>query len=147
MKARIDCENKTDENGNPAGGTVDGVGLWIAWQNGPLGRGEQRRAPNGAFVETVIQAVVQRLEFYQSSKFSCRENALALTKLQEALHWLEHRTALREAHGVEGTHEAVPVGFAGLVAAAGGAVPDAHQQWYKTRAALQKATAEEEGGE
>ena len=52
----------------------------------------------------MISAAVGRLEYYQGSKFACRENALAITKLQEALHWLEHRTKSREARGVEGTH-------------------------------------------
>ena len=81
-----------DDNGNPAGGHVSGTGINITWQNGPLGRGDQRQEPNGAFVETVIAAVVQRIEYYQAGKFRCRENALAITKLEEALHWLNSRT-------------------------------------------------------
>lgn len=64
-----------------------------------------RREPSGAFVTGVIQAALDRLEHYQSSKFRCRENALAITKLEEALHWLEHRTRARVARGVDGTHE------------------------------------------
>lgn len=40
----------------------------------------------------------------QASKFKCRENALAITKLEEALHWCGHRTAKREVQKVEGTH-------------------------------------------
>jgi hypothetical protein len=35
-------------------------------------------------------------------KFRCRENSLAITKLEEALMWLEKRTADREARKVEG---------------------------------------------
>lgn len=96
-------------DGNPAGGYVRGTGLSIDWQNGPLGRGFDRHEPNGAFVETVIEAARQRIEYYQTGcngKFACRENALAITKLEEALHWLNHRTAAREARGVEGTHTA-----------------------------------------
>ena len=57
--------------------------------------------PNGAFVEGVIQAAIGRLRFFQTGangKFACRENAIALTKLEEALMWLEKRTADREAH-------------------------------------------------
>lgn len=94
-----------DANGNPAGGTTTGLGLSIAWQNGPLAVDGVRRDPNGCFVETAIQAAIDRLAFYQDSKFTCRENALAITKLQEALHWLGHRTAGRERRGIEGTHE------------------------------------------
>lgn len=105
MQAKFESENYDDEDGNPAGGFVSGTGLSITWQNGPLGRGEDRVEPNGAFVETVIAAALQRIEYYQASRFACRENALAITKLQEALHWLNHRTASREERGVEGTHD------------------------------------------
>jgi len=97
-------ENNLDANGNPAGGSVEGVGLKIEWQNGPLGRDAERIEPNGAFVETVISAVVARIEHYQSSKFKCRENAIALTHLETALLWLNKRTMDRENRKVEGTH-------------------------------------------
>lgn len=104
MLAEFKAENLKDENDNPTGGSVRGVGLSIDWQNGPLGRDGDRKEPNGAFVETVIAAAAQRIEAYQASKFKCRENALALTKLEEALHWLNARTNRREKQGVEGTH-------------------------------------------
>lgn len=104
MKQKIECENYTDSDGNPTGGMVSGVGLSIEWQNGPLGRGEDRMKPNGAFVEGVIEAALVRLQYYQDSKFKCRENAIAVTKLEEALHWLNSRTESREAREVEGTH-------------------------------------------
>ncbi len=91
-------------DGKPAGGATAAIGLRITWQNGPLGTGTLRQEPNGAFVETVIAAAIDRLEFYQSGEFKCRENALVITKLEEALHWCGHRTAAREARGVEGTH-------------------------------------------
>ena len=97
-------ENVYDSDGNPAGGSVVGVGLNIDWQNGPLGRDEERQEPNGAFVETVIAAVVARIEYYQASKFRCRENAIALTHLETALLWLNKRTMDREDRKVEGTH-------------------------------------------
>ena len=100
----LDVENFNDENGNPAGGHVKGVGLSVDWQNGPLAVDGVRTEQNGAFVEDLLRAAVARLNYYQDSKFSCRENALAITKLEEALHWMNHRTAAREARGVEGTH-------------------------------------------
>ena len=103
------AENKIDENGNPAGGYAHGTGMKIEWQNGPLGRDENRKSPNGAFVETVLGAVKQRIEFYQlasNKKFSCRENAIAITKIEEAMLWLDSRTKAREARKVEGTHTA-----------------------------------------
>lgn len=107
MKQKLRENHQTDENGNPAGGATAGQGIAIEWQNGPLGRGEDRKAANGAFVEGVIQAAIGRLEFYQTAnkrKFACRENAIALTHLETALLWLEKRTADREEREVEGTH-------------------------------------------
>lgn len=100
----FEAVNNVDEDGNPAGGVVTGTGFSIEWQNGPLGRGADRVEPNGAFVEDVIAAAVQRIEFYNEGKFRCRENSLAITHLEEALHWLQARTARREAQNVEGTH-------------------------------------------
>ena len=105
MQQPFQSWNQLDAEGRPAGGWVESVGLRIDWQNGPLAVDGERREPNGAFVETVIAAAKQRIEHYQSTQFSCRENALAITKLDEALHWLNHRTARREAAGVEGTHQ------------------------------------------
>lgn len=104
MLQQINGKHDTDENGCPAGGKTTGVGIDITWQNGPLGRGPDRKEPNGAFVEGVIAAAIDRIEFYQSGRFKCRENALAITRLQEALHWCQHRTMDREMRKVEGTH-------------------------------------------
>ncbi len=109
MLDKFEATNTTDINGNPTGGTVDGIGLKIQWQDGPLGRGAERSMANGAFTETVIAAVKQRIEFYQDAsggKFKCRENAMAITKLDEALLWLNKRTQERERRQVEGTHKA-----------------------------------------
>ena len=97
-------DNYVDEQGNPAGGVVTGTGLEITWQNGPLGRGEDRQKPNGAFVETVINAVAQRIAYYQDSKFHCIENAIALGHLNAALEVLNERTNARNDRDVEGTH-------------------------------------------
>lgn len=105
MLAEYQSANQSDENGNPTGGSVRGTGLVIDWQNGPLGRGAERKEPNGAFVETVIDAARQRIEFYQASKFKCREDAIAITKLEEALLWLNKRTQNREKRQVEGEHK------------------------------------------
>lgn len=93
MRQEIVGRHENDANGNPDGGQTEGKGIGIRWQKGPLGRGAERKEPNGAFVEGVIAAALDRLNFYQASKFKCRENALAITKLEEALHWLDHRTA------------------------------------------------------
>jgi hypothetical protein len=105
MQQQFAAANIDDEQGNPAGGYVRATGLTIEWQDGPLGRGDERVAPNGAFVETVIAAAMQRLQYYQSGRFACGENRDAISYLESALQVLNARTAARENRGVEGTHE------------------------------------------
>ena len=73
----------------------------VSFQNGPI----QESGVNGCHQEDLIAIVIDRLQSFQSGDYSCRENALAITKLEEALHWLNHRTAERQARGVEGTSE------------------------------------------
>lgn len=93
------------KDGNPAGGKTVGTGINIDWQNGPLQIGElPRLAPNGAFVEGVIEAAIDRLEFYQESPFACEYNAQAIVALEQALIELNARTRDREDRGVEGSH-------------------------------------------
>lgn len=104
MLAPIKETHWNDAGGNPSGGCTQGTGFTISWQNGPLGRGQDRKEPNGAFVESVIAAAVGRLNYYQASKFECAENAAALDHLNAALKILNDRTADRERRAVEGTH-------------------------------------------
>jgi hypothetical protein len=106
MLSEFFSDQWSDEKGRPAGGVSCGKGFTISWQNGPLGRGAERKEPNGAFVETIIVAAKDRLEFYQKSEFACDANAAAIKSLKEALVVLNKRTHGREARGVEGTHEA-----------------------------------------
>lgn len=98
-----------DSHGRPAGGVTSGKGFVMSWQNGPLrvksAGGESGSPPNGAFVEDVLDAVRDRIEFYQKSPFNCQENAEALHHIEEALRWLDKRTKDREARNVEGTHQ------------------------------------------
>jgi len=73
----------------------------VKFQNGPI----KEYGINGCHLEDLIAIVVDRLMCFQASDFKCRENALAITKLEEALHWLNHRTSDRKNRGVEGTHK------------------------------------------
>jgi len=73
----------------------------VEFQNGPI----KERGVNGCQNEDLLVIVVDRLQHFQNSNFACRENALALTKIQEALHWLEARTKERTERGVEGTNK------------------------------------------
>lgn len=71
----------------------------IKFQNGPLAEA----GVNGISSEALLAIVEDRLKGFQSGEFNCRENALALTHLQESMHWLHHRTRERMQRGVEGT--------------------------------------------
>ncbi len=73
----------------------------IHFQEGPI----KECGVNGVCNEDLIAMVICRLEHFQKSEFACRENALAITKLEEALLWLRKRTMGREKRGVEGTHK------------------------------------------
>lgn len=108
MHQELEQVHHLDEHGNPAGGKTSGIGIHIEWQDGPLGRGEDRAEPNGAFVEGVISAALGRLRFYQTAsegRFACVENRDAIHGLERALLRLDQRTQRREEEGVEGTHE------------------------------------------
>ena len=98
-------ENKLDDSGNPTGGYASGVGLFINWQDGPLGRGEESKEPNGAFIEDVLKICAERMRFYQASKFACEENVVVLEHIEAAILWLGERTKNREVRDVEGTYE------------------------------------------
>lgn len=71
----------------------------IHFQNGPIAE----NGYNGISNEALLAIVEDRLKGFQSGRYACRENALALTHLQESMHWLHHRTRERVARGVEGT--------------------------------------------
>lgn len=70
-------------------------------QNGPI----KEVGVNGCQVDTVIAAAKAIIEGL-NSKFPCRENSMAITKLDEALLWLAKRKMDREARGVEGESKA-----------------------------------------
>lgn len=72
----------------------------INFQKGPI----KESGINGCHNEDLISIVIDRLRCFQQGDYKCRENALAITKLEEALMWLRTRTENREKRGVEGTH-------------------------------------------
>lgn len=71
----------------------------IDFQNGPI----KENGVNGIMNEDLLCIVIDRLQGFQSGEYSCRENAIAITKIEEALLWLRKRTTDRELRGVEGT--------------------------------------------
>jgi hypothetical protein len=72
----------------------------IQFQHGPVGE----NGINGVQNEDVLKLLAMRLRDL-NSKFPCRENSIAITKIEEAWLWLEHRTRIREEQGVEGKNE------------------------------------------
>lgn len=76
------------------------VVVLIDFQNGPI----QEAGINGISNEALLAVVEDRLLGFQSGQYACRENAVALTKIQEAMMWLQKRTLDRIRRGVEGTN-------------------------------------------
>ena len=69
-------------------------------QNGAI----KENGVNGCQVETMIETAKIIIEGL-NKEFPCRENSLAITKLEEALMWLRERTRNRIERGVEGLNK------------------------------------------
>lgn len=69
----------------------------IQFQNGAI----LESGINGCQNEDLIEIVLDRLRDFQNGKFPCRENAIAITKLEEALMWLDKRTLDRKERDVD----------------------------------------------
>lgn len=87
-------DNVTAQDGKPETKTV------IFFQNGPI----PENGVNGLTQEVLLAIVADRLRSFQAGPYSCKENACALTHIEEAQHWLQQRTLARMRRGVEGTH-------------------------------------------
>lgn len=74
--------------------------LDISFQNGTI----PEAGVNGVTHEALLAIVMDRLRCFQKGPFACKENACALTHIEEALHWLQQRTIARGKRGVEGKH-------------------------------------------
>lgn len=106
---------------NPDGSNPHHV--WdIQFQNGPIQGPEDF---NGITNEALLAVLIDRMRGFQGmlphqqrgpdplgidvrpdpAPYRSRENACALTHLEEALMWLQKRTRDRMARGVEGTHK------------------------------------------
>jgi hypothetical protein len=94
-----------DSKGNPSAVGPDGYEAShsrtiVLFQNGPI----PEKGVNGVTQEALLEIVADRLRSFQAGPYACRENALALTKIEEAQMWLLNRTRKRMERGVEGTH-------------------------------------------
>jgi len=55
---------------------------------------------DGTTNEEVLEMLIERIK-YLNTKCQCRENEIVINKLEESLVWLNKRTELRIAQGVE----------------------------------------------
>lgn len=73
----------------------------ITFQNGPR---KEKDSIHGLIDTDLLEIVRDRLKGFQSGDFACRENALALTALENCLLWMNFRVEEREKRGVLGTN-------------------------------------------
>lgn len=112
LRVEADDETKSIGGGcNRYKVSVRAYGEWhplvtVNFHQRTTGPAENSLQVNGLTNEVLLAVLIDRLQGFQKGPFSCRENALALTKLEEGLHWLNARTREREARGVEGDHKA-----------------------------------------
>ena len=108
----------TDDNGvyvNAINDTNDadsgsGHHYQIGWGNDDIHINFQKGAVkengvNGVTTESLLATSLHRTQ-QLNKRFPCRENAIAITKMEEALLWLNKRTTDRQERGVEGKEEA-----------------------------------------
>ncbi len=67
-------------------------------QDGPI----KEVGVNGTQIDEIAKAYLEILKIFNEGDFRCRENSIAITKIEEALHWQEARTKDRQARKVEG---------------------------------------------
>lgn len=84
---------------NPAADHKEYPFAWgtIAFQKGAMELGR-----NGYTTEELLDVLIDHLQGFQRGKFACRENAIVITKLEEARLWVRERARLRTEQGVKG---------------------------------------------
>jgi hypothetical protein len=73
----------------------------IHFQEGPI----KSAGVNGVMNEDLIAIILRRLYCFQRTEYACKENEMAIQKLEEAMMWINKRTLDRKARKVEGTHK------------------------------------------
>ena len=74
----------------------------ICFQKGPR---NDPAAVSGILDTDLLEIVRDRLKCFQAGDYACRENACALTHIEEALMWMNKRVEDRFERGVLGTTE------------------------------------------
>jgi len=63
------------------------------------------RGLNGWTTAALLDVLIDRMRTHQRGPFSCRENALVITKLEEAHGWVMRRRGARKLAGKSGTQK------------------------------------------
>lgn len=74
----------------------------IMFQNGPR---KSENSVHGVLDNDLLEIVRDRLKAFQAGPFSSRENACALTHIEEALMWMNRRVEDRIERDVLGTYK------------------------------------------
>lgn len=101
VNAIFSLADGTDVSGHQYQVLAGAKSLNIDFQRGAV----QETGVNGVTSEALLAVLIHRTEVL-NKRFPCRENSLAITKMQEALMWFDKRTADRKARGVEGQERA-----------------------------------------
>lgn len=97
-------DTKGNVSNSSAGYRSEFTRMIVLFQNGPI----QEAGVNGITHEALLAIVADRLRSFQDGGYACKENAEALTAIENAQNWLNRRTLRRMQQGIEGTHQAGP---------------------------------------
>jgi hypothetical protein len=85
-------------------GITDGPEIKIDFCRGDKSNDEVPRQ-NGVFVESLLEAIVQRLKAVNVGDLASRETSTAITNLEQGQMWIEKRSNDRKIRGVQGTYQ------------------------------------------
>lgn len=85
-------------------GIEDGAGVEIIFCKGNK-EDETVLRQEGVFTETLIQTAKQYLETVNTGQLATRETSMVITKLDEALMWINKRAEDRKLRGVQATYQ------------------------------------------
>ncbi len=85
-------------------GVEDGSGITILFCKGNK-EDEAVHRQEGVFTETLIQVAKQYLESVNVGTMSSRDTSMVITKLDEALMWINKRAEDRKLRGVQATYK------------------------------------------
>lgn len=89
---------------------IDGVdpnGAYVSYQRIQFQKGPRKEedAIHGVLDSDLLEIVRDRLKSFQAGPFASRENACALTHIEEALMWMNRRVEDRIERNVLGTYQ------------------------------------------